>query len=353
MMRAETGWIRWGATDMFVPPVIHTSSGWVYRPDEARTPEQIARGTNKAFPRSGGYNAAADWFEDFLEQNLRARNWEVPSGIERPTLEPRYASDGLTVAFKVEPWGWVSLHLTINERSYSRYEDGSLNATYSMRYHESADWFVHRNLNRQNRGNMQAGTGLPSRDQAHKVVVEFMEDPWNSAAKHMDMQGLRRVLNPPIEDMMGLPYRHDLGDDYEHDTESIVSRANGSVKFWKKGEIQKTMAKEVNWNALQEILGAFNHLGYKVAVTKSHSWDNNIAHITGMEVHIPKDPAGRTEASRQTDHKFKFTSTGIDVTCGFEKDEAKWLERETRKAREAMSLMEKELGETTEFTIEL
>lgn len=354
MMRAATGWIRWGATDLFTPPaIIHGNNGWVYRPDEARTPEQIARGTNKAFPRKRGYEHAADWYEKYLTNALSSRNWEVPSGIEKPVVEPRYASDGLTVAYKSQPWGWVSMMLNISERSYTRWDEGGITATYTMQFHEGVDWFVRKGLSYQSRGHLSAGKSLPTRKAAHKAVVAFMENPWEECSLVLQIsQRTREVLNPPVEDLMGLPYPHDLKD-HEHDTEDIVSWANGSIKYWKDGQIEKTMAKEVNWEAVNDLLGAFKHLGYTVSVVKSHNWDDNIAHIKGLEVTIPKDPAGRTEAAKQVDHKFTFTRTGISVTCGFEHDEAKWLERETRKAREAMSLMEKELGETTEFTIEL
>lgn len=356
MMRASTGWIRWGDTDLFVPPAVITgNNGWIYRPDEARTAHEIARGTNKAFPRKDGYNHAHSWYEDYLRSNLNARNWEIPTGIEHPTTEPRYASDGLTVAYKTKPWGWVTLQLVVRERNTTRWDEGGISVAYAVVFHQAVDWFAKHSLEPSSRGAFSDANEVGSRDGAHRAVVAFMENPWEQCVKYLHISNdYREVLSPPAEDLMNLPYPHDLDyDDQEHDTEDIVSWGNGSAKYWKTGEVAKTMAKEVNWVALNDLLGAFKHLGYEVAVVKSHNWDADIAHIKGLTVTIPQDPTGISEAHKQVDHKFKFTATGIAVTCGFEHDEAKWIERETRKAREALSLMEKELGETTEFTIEL
>jgi hypothetical protein len=352
MIRSNTGWIRWG-TDLFVPPVIvQGNNGWVYRPDEARTPEQIARGTNKAFPRSNGYSHAATWFENYLRDGIAARGWEVPTSIEKPEQNPRYATDSLSVAYKTQPWGWVSLMLHVGEqRNYSRYDSANdLIASYSMRFHDAVLWWEEQRLDGSRMTKFSHTTVLKSRKHAHQTVKAFMDDPWYEASKFLPLsEKLLEILKPPIEDLRNLPYPDD-GDD-EHDVKDIVSRSNGSMKFWKVGEIEKIMSKDVNWEALRDILGAFKHLGYQVSVQKSHQWNENQASINAVEVTIPKDPKDR-RANREVDHKVKFTPAGISIECGFEKDEAKWLERETRKAREAMSLMAEELG-VTEFTIEL
>lgn len=328
------------------------NNGWIYRPDEARTADEIRKGTNKAFPRSPAYNTSADdWFASFLNNEIGTnRGWAVPDRIEKPvSLFPGVKGDSLTVAWRSQPWGWVVLSVQTIERSGSYYDKRTnRSVTYSIECHEAVDWWI-----KQRAGSTvtrSTSKKMDSRKEMFKAVQQFMQDPWGEVTKNISAwDRWYGAVKPPAEFLRDLEFPT-YTNDPENDHDGIFAVSRGMGKFWRDGEVTEIMSHGDGWTAMLELFDAFRFLGYEVSVNRRFSYQDAESAIESITITIPEDPEELSH-SRKTDHSITLHKKGIDVECGYVKDEKRWLERETRKAREVMSLMEEEL--TTEFTIDL
>jgi len=365
MLYPSTGWMLFdehlslgGSQDLLQPPVILTSgNGWVYKPDEARTPHEIKRGLNKAWPRSrqdyGIKTYHDEWHSEFMRNELESRGWKLPTKIEKPQMSPRrVGNDSFAIHWNSQPWGWQSISMNIREPSHYGYGDKKMTVTYSVQSHPAIDWYDQEKV-----GDVYGGSGTHShnvstmdRDAVRDMVRKWTADPWGETMAHIpDTNRLQEIMQPPVEKMQNLTYLDDYDD--AGDGLDFYGISAGNADFWTKGKIEQVMKSDVAWEALTRVLKAFEFTGYEIRVTTEYDYyGNKDLPITGIEIEIPKDPDS-TKRSRSEGHTVKIDRDGIGVTCGFVQDEKLWMEREKRMAREHMALLEEDLF--TEFSIDL
>ena len=342
-----------GSSDLLEPPTIHQSgNGWIYKPDEARTPQEIRSGKNKAWPRDRtGRQYHAEWHQQYMQRQLANRQWVLPSKIGNPVIDkPRIADNTLAVVWKSEPWGWQKVELQIRDGrdSYYNRNANAVTLRYVISTHKAAIWYMERNVNTiySNWGGMaetlSADKTPEDRDHARELVRKWASDPWGETLQAINANNLTDVIRPPIDKMVGLAFSDSI-----HDDEEFQAIATGHANFWREGTVERVMKDQTAWNELHRLLSGFRYLGYSVMV----SMDYQNKEITGLSFEIPKDTKDLSRKSRQEGHTIKITRDGIIVECGFVTDEKRWIERETRKAKEQLASIETDLF--TEFSIDL
>lgn len=358
MLYALTGWIQHGPTDLFEPPVVHRSgNGWVYKPDEARTPHEIKRGLNKAWPRSPRHSGnsadekASVWLDDFIQAELQRHAWAIPLKIEKPVTSPQTGgSHSFSVGWKSDPWGWQGVSIDISDGRSRYYRNQSASITYKVHTHKAIVWWAKQKVEGASTGFSSSPftesntINTPDREQLRKMVQQWIADPWGATKGQFNSQ-YERLMQPPVEKMRGLAYEGDK-DDVNGD---FFALSSGNAPYWLKGTIEQVMTSDVAWKSLEKIMTAFQFMGYETRIITSHNYTGS-DEITGVEIEIPEDLESNSR-SRKAAHTFKITTDGISVTCGFVQDEEKWIDRETRMAKEHMALLEKDLF--TEFSIDL
>jgi hypothetical protein len=115
-------------TTLTEPSIIEVGAGWVLRPNEARTDDEIRRGTNKSFGRGWeGMDTAKQWKQDWLQAEFDRRGWPTIASHDTPmnayiTAEGR----GLSLSIFDPVWGWNSFSYYVREpngRYYSNREE--------------------------------------------------------------------------------------------------------------------------------------------------------------------------------------------------------------------------------------
>ena len=354
MLYPMTGWMLFDDTDLFQPPAIHSSgNGWVYKPDEARTPHEIKRGLNKAWPRERYNNSEKpnEWLSNFVQSGIEARGWKLPTKIERPALsQPLISGNVFMVTWFDDLWGWQGISLEINDGRSRYYNNQGMSATYRLHLHSATEWWRKQRVESGSNGNGRGlttnsnGIKIDNREDMRVLAARWVADPWNETAKHFE--GYYELIRPPVEEMQNLDYPKEREDNDDHNVHAFTS---GNAAFWLRGTIDQVMTKDVAWKALQQLVEAFKFTGYEVRVDTNYTYANDGQEITGIKIEIPTDI--NNVKSRHTDHSFHITPEGITVECGFVDEEKRWIERETRMARDHMALLEKDLF--TDYDIEL
>ena len=360
-----TGWMSFDDTiqlsnqlDIIQPPVIHTSkNGWIYKPDEARTKQEIKRGLNKAWPRERGYQRRdypREWHAEYMRNGLEQRNWALPRRIEKPTpYQQSSDTNAFTIHWKSQPWGWQNISMNIREPASYGHERNIV-VSYTFRTHDAYSWYKDKRVEEPYRGggNDSNSFKVGDRDEVRNLVRLWLEDPWNELIGHIGIQHaplLRNFMKPP--EMSGVTYLTE--DEIDNDAEDgldFYGTTTGSSMFWSKGKIEQVMTNDIAWSALRRVLKAFEFAGYELSVDTEYSYRDENRPITGFTIGIPEDP-NSTKRARKKGHTISINREGISVQCGFVQDEKQWMERETRMAKEHMALLEKDLF--TEFSIDM
>jgi hypothetical protein len=366
MYYPSTGWMLFDTLtlsadpDIFNPPVILTSgNGWIYKPDEARTPQEIRRGLNKAWPRERVDYRVPDhhteWHKAFIQNELDRRGWALPTKIEKPTRDSFYAGNhSFAIHWNSEPWGWQCISLDIREPSQYGHGDKNVILTYGAQSHPATSWYESRVVEDPYRGNGSYSYNMKfqDRDEVREAVRRWLVDPWGETSAHLKVNPHRlvEIMTPPIEKMGTVEY---LDDDIDGVTDDLdfYGLYSGNAEFWTKGKIEQIMKSDVAWEALEKVIKVFEFTGYHLRVnTEYNYYSSSDSAITGLTIEIPDDP-NSTKKARKKGHKITIDRSGISVSCGFVQDEKLWMDREKRMARDHMALLEEDLF--TEFSIDL
>jgi len=350
---------------MDVPVISGSSNGWVYKPDMLRTKQDIASGKDRAWPRGSGFYEAEKWMNEYVERQLRSRNWEIPVAVEKTVQEPetgiRYSNDGLAVSWINDPWGWVTLSLEVIDPSKSTYgrssnPAGPRNLTYKLTTHELAIWCFEKELKGASYSSWPRafseqieGTVEVELDNVRDEVLKWMRDPWKASVPHIQKENpgnLRRIVDPP--DLRNLSYDGD--NNPQNPDETIVTNTSGKIRFYKEGEIVKVLKNEIAWDELNKIFDAYRFLGYKLRITSGYDSEGSDDVIHSITIEVPPgkgidNALGHTvviDANRGT----------IGVACGYVQDEARWVKRQTRIAKNEMAQLEEDLFTEYEIPME-
>jgi len=325
-------------------PIQVAQNGWVYKPDRIRTPEEIKRGKNKVWPREEGYAPAQKLLKDEWIQHFNDRKWEVPVATANGTklyAEALYG-DALTVTWVSKQWGWAALGIRI-------YQDRQ-SITVHVMVSDLAAVFLTKNVDRSS-GNFQweyQVSDIP------KKVRAFISDPWKivmaSAGKNFEDRFVEVVGTPP--DLRNLEYADEGFNRRERSdmltVGEIKTTSAGNGRYYQKGVIEQIFEKDHNWKALNELFDALRFIGISVKPNWSYrNTEYSNRRLSGIEIYIP-------EQEGMSEHSIYLNSESpqAKISCGYQNDEDKWIERKQREAVEQFAELTRDLS-PIEYEIEL
>ena len=351
-----------------VPPIAASGNGWVYKPDQLRSKQDIASGRNRAWYRGSGFGPAEVWMQEFVERQITTRDWEVPTKIAKTVEEPigvRSNTDSLAVDFYLEPWGWtsISLELTSNRDTYGRAvaETGTTRTLeYRLTIHELGLWYIKKDIGDVHALWAKGTTSYISQDlemdaeDVRAAVLNWIKDPWQQTVDqlrklpYVSRQRLNEIVDP-VGQMDGTALRNLKYDPHTNESAdgTVITNSAGKVRFYQKGEVRRVMTNDAAWNELQKIFDVYRFLGYDIRI--AHGYVSGVAGDTVKSITIEVPPS---EGSNELGHRIHLDAVHGDISfhCGFQEDEDKWLHRQTRLAQTHMGQLEEDLF--TEYTIE-
>ena len=335
-------------TTFELPQIQQSSNGWTYKPDAMRTEWEIQRGKNKVWPRTEGHHEAKEWYWKQIEAHF-AKNKDVPLLIEGKVKAPNSQSgDSLNVCWNTKLWGWISISLQVDQR------DSLL--TYTIVVPDVAKILLagvtsHNTSQYDHRSYISYEVGATH---ISDRVKAFIEDPWESIKQFAESLEWDRVLGTPPEAVRGQDYKKDHENYNAHDrhdstpTGEVRSTSSGNGLFYRKGVVEKITRNHHNWEALNELLSALQFTGFTIKPRFTYNYlDRNNEILSGVTIDIP--PQDGMEAHSVS---IEATNPHVTVTCGFQQDEDKWIDRKKRQADEQLAEMTRDLA-AIKYEIEL
>ena len=365
--------VKWGqltfsdGTTVNPPPIGGSQNGWVYKPDELRTKQDISSGKNRAWPRGSGWGVANEYLQEYLTRQITSRNWEIPSAVEKQIEDPtgQGQGDALSVSWWVEPWGWTTLGIQRPTDSYGRRKaipgnDDKL--TYTLTMHELGMMYmekeignVHGSFPRADTVTLRATTDLKVEDMKGAVLA-WIANPVKEALKRIALdnastnllQRFNEVLGPP--DLTKLTYGP--GDQLSQVPDDlVVTQSQGMLRLHQQGEIRRVLEDDVAWDELNGILDAFRYLGFDLRVDTGYVYgEPNQVKAIIIEVHPNKDESSHNELGHTV--TLDAQTGTINVECGYARDETLWIDRQSRIAAKQMDQLEEDLWTESTITLE-
>ena len=326
-----------------IDPILTSQNGWVYKPAGLRTAAEIKSGKNKAWPRGQGYSEAHAYIKDWFQRQITSRNWELPISVERVPERPPYLGhrDALQVSFRDPLWGWVAVRLTTLGNDAVRV---TLNA------HELAMMYLNRDVTTTpvatykgvDVKEVSVDRDFPTSEAMREYVVKWMQNPWEISRDELGSQGFSRnrlnlIFTPPK--LKGLQWEN--RKKWENADHTIETETSGNAVFFQQDVVRKVFRNDLAWDDLIKIFDAFRFLGYSVRIT--YAGKNMLSdEIAGINVYVP---ANANDDTNELGHGIYFDVENgeIAIQCGYHDDETLWLERQKRKAAEALVQIEKDL----------
>ena len=349
-------------TIVSVPPIAASGNGWVYKPNQLRTKQEIASGRNRSWPRGSGFGPAEEWMQEYFERQITSRNWEVPTSIEKTindSIGVRSSTDTLAVEFHQEPWGWINLSIEVQRTrdNYGRVivtEGETRKIEYRLSMHELGIWYLKKQV-----GDVHAPWANGSwayinhvievpLDDVRDYVLAWIKNPWDRTAEMI--RQLQYITQSQLDEIIHPPKLANLKYDADHTTsedETVTTFSMGKLRFYQKGEVKNVMTNDVAWDELAKILDVYRFLGYDIRV--EHGYVQGVAGDTIQSITI-EVPA--SEHDNELGHRIHLDAQRgtIRFVCGYVEDEDRWVDRQSRLAKHHMAQLEEDLF--TEFTIE-
>ncbi len=345
-----------------VPPIAASGNGWVYKPDQLRTKQDIHSGRNRSWPRGSGFGPAEEWMQEYFERQITSRNWEIPTSIEKTiedAISARSSSDSLAVEFYQKPWGWINLSIEIQRTrdNYGRVvvtEGETRKVEYRISMHEMGIWYLKKEV-----GDVHAMWANGSwaylnnvievpMDDLRDVVLAWIKRPWERTSEQI--RQLPYITQKRLDEIIHPPNLANLQYDVDHITsadETIMTASMGKLRFYQKGEVENVMADNVAWDELAKILDVYRFLGYDIRV--EHGYVQGVAGDTvqGITIEVPA-----SEHDNELGHRIHLDAQRgtIRFVCGYVEDEDRWVDRQARLAKHHMAQLEEDLF--TDYTIE-
>lgn len=340
MLRSPVGKLVYADSTIYKPPVIlRSSNGWLYKPDDLRSADDIRLGRNRSFPRSDAEWSASEYVWGELKKHHEGRDYEKPVSASDIARYPSTGwGDELVAAFWDTTFGWVSMVLNIRKSKEDEYE-----FTYSLKGSVLLRWLAEREVS--DRG----GSADWSCDKTYSTttshVQAFIDDPYGVVTDLLDIPAFdgTRLLDPP--DLSNMDYKRDR--DFS-DEENTFSSSKNNALFYKEGVIKEIFASESNWEILEEFFAALRYVGFSLKPTWTYgSRGYNDKSLSGLVISVP-------EQSNMHEHTVTINALNPHVTidCGYMHDEHRWLDRKKREAVDQMAELEDVLR-TFEIEIEL
>ncbi len=331
-------------------PIHQSNNGWTYKPDSIRTDKEIKSGKNKVWPRDTGPSDGRDYMRLELIEHLESRNWETPIFNSENRNTPAYQNgDSLSVAWFHRVWGWLTLSIRIRQR------DGSIEHEFGIPV--LAKTLLDKELPKHIYGSGHSVKKDKQVKDIQRHVNAFIANPWSSFTEELiySESDWARVFGE-IPNLAGLEYVKDDKDfgTYRRDVEvglhgDVLSSSSDNGLFYKRGVIEAVYSSQHNWEALKELFTALEFTGF--TIKPMWHWggaDTELGRaLSGISITIPKqDGMAAHTIDIQADNPH------VTITCGYQDDEDRWVDRKQREAVEQMEAMQQDL-ESIEYEIEL
>lgn len=352
-----------------VPPIAASGNGWVYKPDQLRTKQDIASGRNRAWSRGSGFGPAEVWMQEYFERQITSRDWEVPTEIAKVIDEPigiRAKSDSLAVDFFLAPWGWTSLTLELihNRDTYGRAvaeTDNGRTLEYRLAMHEMGIWYIKKVVGDVHSHWARGTTSYISqtvemdKDDVRAQVLKWIKDPWGATVDqlrklpYVNRQRLDEIIDAQGEWFDGLRVQNLKYDPHSNTSDDllVITSSAGKIRFYQKGEVQNVMTNKAAWDELQKIFDVYRFLGYDMRIAHGYVSGEQMDTIKSITIEVPA-----SDDDNELGHRIYLDAEHgvISFKCGYVEDEERWLHRQTRLAQTHMGQLEEDLF--NEYTIE-
>jgi hypothetical protein len=312
---SEVKWADGSGIDL--PVISRSQNGWVYRP-----PEAITRGSGKSFGKGyDGDERAQKWLAERIHAAFERHNWELPVNITKLTGRPMVPSSGLQVGWEHPVFGLVYVNL-VPEMRYSPHM--TMQLYYNVLAEDMANRRIeyHKDLTKvvaikTNQDNFLNG----------KLLDEynlFKENPWKYIWQGAKLTPQLRDMIAPTTELPDIDYTGTKAED----TDTAWYRMSGNLDLIFPENAKKAII--TNLAELERVLEAFAHLGFTVEVRYAYGYagDDKGKIPSGLTVTLPKHAIKGQEEM----HQIRFTGNGVNVTCGYVEDEARYLDYKQRQA---------------------
>lgn len=346
-----------------IPSIISTGPGWVLRPDEARTPQEIRTGKNKSFGRSSdGRKAANEWLADWLTNWFETRNWPEPASNNYDDNTYLHGlslmSGGMNITIRNDAYGGDQFTLNLHEPTPYK---TSYRVAYSWITSNLHKWLLTHEIDVDSTRSLypfrfspifSADKDLEDRDAALEHAEKFTKDPIGRTLgflreKHgNDVPNFQPPMLPPLE----WPKKSDVLA--QNDTGTVTLYVDSSHLFYKDKNYIKRAFTE-SYQAFNTLEQAFRHLGVKFRVRQTTQYglprdhpERGKYYVESVEIGIPSNKDDPHNAEGHTIH---LTTTGVNIECGYLKYEERYEEYQRRQAANWLTQMEKEIATTPTY----
>jgi len=343
--------ISWGPTDQFkIPRIEHSWNGWYYRPSVARTPYEIKHGKNKSFGMSiDGSNAATRWLQGYVADEIDKHRSKLPTSLTpRPkdALENPYPyKPSLAITYEHPVWGSVCFAA---REGTGMHRNNTVSVTasriawlYIPETQKTAMWpTVEKNQ-------MSGFKVAEWNADKETMFTDFLRDPIGYVS---DVSGLDlSVLDPPeiwnipepdTKDSVPLKSNDQLvRDENRNLTLHVLNNAHFAFSR------AKTLVTQAGSEPMADFLSLLSR-DQGVTVELIRSYMNGDYVLEGLRVVVPGDE----NDNNQHGHRIYLTTEGVQVDCGYVKDEKRWLDYQKRHALDVLNrLGGKPASEMTEY----
>lgn len=363
----KTSEITWPDGTTFATPIIAESeNGWVYKPPS------IATRTDKSFGRGWeGQREARQWATQRLERFVRNKAYKTPSVVKVDRISNSTYQNQLVVHWH-STWGTFRFSIMIRPPDYRQ-------SQFDVLFEEVAPSIAIGIIERKlNPGGVSGGYLVPELSPYVDYVrtqtrVKYDKDPadirkvmtdWAANPVTTTLRELRTIRSLDPATSNAIRFARFLADNinfptamfelnYDSDSQEIDTPmgqiwlgSGGNVHLYRSGAAEQIV--QVNMERLGELLDAFRFLGIQVYIGQSYMGDEQV--VDRVTFSIPADEDSE-DPYRELGHSVDITPNGVSVTCGFVKDEKRYLERQARLAQKFLTEITEEF-EDMEFSIE-
>lgn len=326
-------------TTITVPRIVTVDAGWVLRPDEARTQQEIKSGTNKSFGRGyDGRNEGKAWLRNHIQSLLEKANWApVASHDFLLPGDPNDHRDGLKIAIKDPAHGWNTFKISVYTHRYARETRVELSWTASG----LMQWFVDREVKEPNPGREVTirNRSWAFKDERDPGIYELVKTMADNPHKFIQEE-FKTTLPwefPPFK----IPNQPDTK--YVGDEQEFFWSLERDVAFYRNGNLAQEvfLASSHDFELLQT---AFAHLGIEFRVGIRKNYDVNSDNygkerIESLFIEVPATPG---DFHNGEGHTIQLNVTGANIICGYALDDKRWQERQARLATDWLVAFETE-----------
>ena len=333
-------------TNITFPVMITAGAGWHLRPDEARTELEIRRGLNKSFGRGfDGQEVASAWFLNHMQSQFDDADWKPVVSHDYSVLNGAPRGTGLTLAVLDKIYGWNSISFKVTEPG---------------RYGSNGNWIIHTEWEGVQ---LQKWYRDKKVDHNHPYLRTILgESNLTFTSRHNDMYKLaEQFAKDPtayIENVLAvkLPWTTasvpplDWGparasSAFLDDAETYWVTSDDEHVFYRNGEQAANIVVEAD-EQIGMLEQAFRHLGMDIRIRTGVKWglgsdDPRYMKETlqGFSITIPQNSE---DDNNRRGHQIDITLEGIEIECGYIKDDKQWEHWKGRQAADWLNQFEQE-----------